>query len=122
MFQSDGTTQPFGHDSLKRYLPRKCTGQLGLVPWPPRSPNLFLGLCHGLQILKIQIGKVYSLEFTEIPKVFLHITGEYASSATKGITNKTMVSKATVVSKETVATISSSNDLGSHCCNNVLQQ
>jgi hypothetical protein len=43
------------------------------------------------------------MENTEIPKVFF--TGEDIRRATKGITNATMVSKATVVSKVIVAIV-----------------
>jgi hypothetical protein len=52
---------------------------------------------------------VYSLEYTKIPKVFftLYITGDDISRATKGMTNSTMISKATVISKVILATIRS---------------
>jgi hypothetical protein len=55
-----------------------------------------------------RIGKVYSLEYTKIPKC--HITGNNISGTTKGI-------KATMVSKVIVC----NNGIQGHCCNNVTQ-
>jgi hypothetical protein len=47
---------------------------------------------------KKKIGKVYSFEYTEIPKVFLcHVTGFNVSMETKGITDAAVVLKATVI-------------------------
>jgi hypothetical protein len=49
---------------------------------------------------------MYSLEYIKVPKVFfLQIMGVDVSRATKGITNATVISKATVVSKVIVATV-----------------
>jgi hypothetical protein len=48
-------------------------------------------------IISNKTGKVYSLEYTKIPKVFS--TGDDVSRETKVITNATMVSKATNYSR-----------------------
>jgi hypothetical protein len=49
---------------------------------------------------------VYSLEYTEISKVF-HIMGDDVSRATKAITNVTVTSKVTMLSKVTVEIVCS---------------
>jgi hypothetical protein len=50
-------------------------------------------------------GKMYSLEYIELPKVFF--TGVDISTATKGITNVTTVSNATMVPKLITVTVCS---------------
>jgi hypothetical protein len=70
-----------------------------------------------LQLNNNKIGNVYSLEYTEVPKMFTPITGgdvsrlfrtaqrsaDLYNSYSKGITNPTIILKATMISNVTVA-------------------
>jgi hypothetical protein len=54
--------------------------------------------------IRNKFGRMYSLEYTEIPKVSLRrITGDEVSRATKGMTNVRTISEATMLPKVIVA-------------------
>jgi hypothetical protein len=65
----------------------------------PRAGSLCV--CNAPFLVSNKIGEVYSLEYTDIPKVFLRFTGDDIRATNKDIKRNTGVQ--------------------GHCCNNMLQ-